>query len=72
MLFVNFSPRADSDWTSSSYSQGNGGECVQWAPQHAALTGEVLVRDSKTPDAPYLTLTPEGFTGLVSFAKACG
>ncbi|NUV76524.1 DUF397 domain-containing protein, partial [Streptomyces fungicidicus] len=33
---------------------------------------EVLVRDSKIPQAPYLTLTPESFAGLVSLAKAHG
>ncbi|RBL84427.1 DUF397 domain-containing protein, partial [Streptomyces cavourensis] len=32
------------DWTASSYSQNNGGECVEWAPTYAAATGEVLVR----------------------------
>ncbi|MGW8944220.1 DUF397 domain-containing protein [Streptomyces koyangensis] len=69
MLFVNSSSPAGSDWTSSSYSQSNAGECVEWAPQHAAATGEVLIRDSKTPHAPYLTLTPASFAGLVSLAK---
>ncbi|WP_436738055.1 DUF397 domain-containing protein [Streptomyces sp. BBFR102] len=58
-------------WVKSTYSAGEG-QCVEWAPQHAALTGEVLVRDSKTPHAPHLTLTPEGFAALVTFAKACG
>ncbi|WP_374937007.1 DUF397 domain-containing protein [Streptomyces koyangensis] len=38
-------------------------------PEHVALTGQVLLRDSKTPHAPYLTLTPESFAGLVSLAK---
>ncbi|MFJ7055810.1 DUF397 domain-containing protein [Streptomyces albidoflavus] len=59
-------------WVKSSYSNGQGAECVEWAPEHAALTGEVLVRDSKTPHAPHLTLTPESFAGLVSLAKAHG
>nr|WP_203605179.1 DUF397 domain-containing protein [Streptomyces sp. SID8014] len=72
MLSVNSSLPADDAWTSSSYSQGNGGECVEWAPEHAAATGEVLVRDSKTPHAPHLTLTPESFAGLVSLARAHG
>ncbi|MGW2266165.1 DUF397 domain-containing protein [Streptomyces koyangensis] len=69
---MNYSLPADDAWTSSSYSQGNGGECVEWAPAHAALTGQVLLRDSKTPHAPHLTLTPESFAGLVSLAKARG
>lgn len=60
------------DWTASSYSQSNGGECVEWAPKHAAATSEVLVRDSKTPGGPHLTLSPKSFAGLVAFAKAHG
>ncbi|MFE0221795.1 DUF397 domain-containing protein [Streptomyces albidoflavus] len=72
MLFVNSPSSADSDWTSSSYSMSNAGECVEWAPEYAALTGQVLVRDSKTPHAPHLTLTRESFAGLVSLAKAHG
>ncbi|MGW4372915.1 DUF397 domain-containing protein [Streptomyces albidoflavus] len=59
-------------WVKSSYSNGQGAECVEWAPEHAALTGEVLVRDSKTPHAPHLTLTPESFAGLVSLARSHG
>lgn len=27
------------DWTSSSFSQSNGGECVEWAPKYAKATG---------------------------------
>ncbi|MFB8414601.1 DUF397 domain-containing protein [Streptomyces albidoflavus] len=59
-------------WVKSSYSNGQGAECVEWAPAHAAATGEVLVRDSKTPHAPHLTLTPESFAGLVSLARSHG
>ncbi|MFI9050674.1 DUF397 domain-containing protein [Streptomyces sp. NPDC053427] len=55
-------------WVKSSYSN-NGGQCIEWAPEHAAATGEVKVRDSKDPNGPHLTLTPEGFAGLVEFAK---
>ncbi|MET8621475.1 DUF397 domain-containing protein [Streptomyces albidoflavus] len=65
-------PPSPVNWVKSSYSMSNGGECVEWCPDHAALTGEVLVRDSKTPHAPHLTLTPESFAGLVSLAKARG
>ncbi|MFE3084199.1 DUF397 domain-containing protein [Streptomyces albidoflavus] len=55
-------------WVKSTYSAGEG-QCVEWAPEHAALTGQVLLRDSKTPHAPHLTLTPASFAGLVSLAK---
>ncbi|OII60851.1 DUF397 domain-containing protein [Streptomyces sp. CC53] len=59
----------DPDWTSSSYSQSNGGECIEWAPGHARATGEFLVRDSKNPGGPRLRLTRSGFAGLVELAK---
>ncbi|MFE6100461.1 DUF397 domain-containing protein [Streptomyces laurentii] len=59
-------------WVSSTYSGGQGGQCVQWAPEHAAATGEFLVRDSKNPDGPHLTLTAGAFAGLVAVAKTHG
>ncbi|MFE7412571.1 DUF397 domain-containing protein [Streptomyces laurentii] len=59
-------------WVSSTYSDGQGGQCVQWAAEHAAATGEFLVRDSKDPDGPHLTLTAGAFAGLVALAKTHG
>ncbi|MDT0492540.1 DUF397 domain-containing protein [Streptomyces griseus] len=59
-------------WVKSTYSGGDGGQCVEWAPAYAAATGVVLVRDSKTPTGPHLALSPESFTGLVTLAKAHG
>ncbi|WP_432140398.1 DUF397 domain-containing protein [Streptomyces sp. bgisy084] len=60
-------------WSKSSYSS-NGGQCIEWAPEHAAATGEFLVRvrDSKDPNGPQLALTRQGFAGLVEFAKSRG
>jgi hypothetical protein len=43
------------NWVKSSYSNGQGGNCVECA---ASLHGIVAVRDSKDPDGPKLTLTP--------------
>ncbi|ARQ70261.1 DUF397 domain-containing protein [Streptomyces marincola] len=62
----------DMRWVSSTYSDGQGGQCVQWAPDHARATGDFLVRDSKDPNSPHLALTREGFAGLVAFAKIHG
>ncbi|MFD7667254.1 DUF397 domain-containing protein [Streptomyces sp. NPDC059788] len=56
-------------WVKSTYSSGDGGQCVEWAPGHAVATGEFLVRDSKVPGGPHLTLTGEAFTGLIRFAR---
>ncbi|MEU1018509.1 DUF397 domain-containing protein [Streptomyces sp. NPDC005900] len=59
-------------WVKSSYSSGDGGQCIEWAPEHAHDTGDFLVRDSKDPNGPQLKLTREGFAGLVAFAKSRG
>ncbi|OKI00163.1 DUF397 domain-containing protein [Streptomyces sp. CB02923] len=56
-------------WVSSSYSQTNGGECIEWAPSYATAHGVVPVRDSKDPNGPVLTLSPDAFAGLVEFAR---
>jgi len=42
-------------WRKSSYSSGNGGNCVEVA---VSLPGMVAVRDSKDPDGPALMVTP--------------
>jgi Domain of unknown function (DUF397). len=41
-------------WRKSSRSNSQGGNCVEVA----ALADRVLVRDSKDPDGPRLTVTP--------------
>ncbi|MET7557582.1 DUF397 domain-containing protein [Streptomyces albidoflavus] len=69
---MNRTPLSEHRWLSSTYSGNNGGECVEWAPDHATLTGEVLVRDSKVPHGPHLALSRQSFAGLVSLAKAHG
>lgn len=42
-------------WRKSSYSGGNGGQCVEVA---TSLPGLIAVRDSKHPDGPKLIFTP--------------
>lgn len=56
------------EWHKSSYST-NGGNCVEWAPGHASVTGIVPVRDSKVTDGPVLMLTSDAFAGLVTLAR---
>ncbi|MCE4947483.1 DUF397 domain-containing protein [Streptomyces noursei] len=58
-------------WFKSSYSN-NGGSCIEWAPEHAWRTGDFLVRDSKDPHGPHLTLTADAFADLIAFAKTHG
>ena len=48
-------------WRKSTYSGGNGGQCVE-----VAASGRVLVRDSKNPDGGRLAFTPQAWR---EFAK---
>ena len=53
------------NWRRSSYSNANGGQCVEVAQN---LPGAVAVRDSKDPDGPKLIFEPAqwlAFTGRV-------
>lgn len=51
-------------WRKSSYSGGQA-DCVELAARPAAL----LVRDSKHPTAPHLTLTRRTFTLLAAHIR---
>ncbi|MGD1223244.1 MULTISPECIES: DUF397 domain-containing protein [Streptomyces] len=50
-------------WRKSSYSDDNGGECVEVA---AGLPGVVPVRDSKVPDGPALVFPSAAWAGFVA------
>ncbi|GGO35694.1 hypothetical protein GCM10012286_06720 [Streptomyces lasiicapitis] len=68
-------PRIDENtasWRRSSYSNQDGGNCVEWAPERVAAVGAVPVRDSKRPGGPVLTLAPEAWSAFVDFARANG
>jgi hypothetical protein len=54
-------------WRTSSYSSGNGGQCVEIA---ANLPGIIAVRDSKDPDGPALAFTPTAWQAFLRRAKA--
>jgi hypothetical protein len=49
-------------WRTSSYSSGEGGECVEVA----AGSDAVLVRDSKLPDKAQLVVSAAGWRALVA------
>ncbi|MGW7353374.1 DUF397 domain-containing protein [Streptomyces sp. NPDC054784] len=53
-------------WRTSSYSAGNGGECVEVA----AGSGSVLVRDSKNSAGPVLSVHPDGWTAFLTHTAA--
>ncbi len=52
-------------WRSSSYSNQEGGNCVQVAD---GFPGIVPVRDSKNPTGPALVLTTAAWTAFVTGA----
>jgi hypothetical protein len=54
-------------WRKSSYSQANGGECIEVAD---SLTNLVPVRDSKDPEGPALTFPASAWTAFVAEVKA--
>ncbi|MFI2030320.1 DUF397 domain-containing protein [Streptomyces buecherae] len=57
-------------WVKSSYSGAQGGQCVEWAPDHAAIARVVPVRDSKDPHGPTLTFQPAAWTAFITSIKA--
>ena len=51
-------------WFKSSYSDGEGGECLE-----VAVTPDTIhLRDSKHPTSPYLTLSPTAWSAFVARA----
>lgn len=51
-------------WFKSSYSAGDGGECVEVATGSGAL----YVRDSKHEAGPMVGLTPQAWAEFIGFA----
>lgn len=57
-------------WAKSSYSNNDGGNCIEWAPSSIATEGLVPVRDSKVPAGPSLAVSVSSWSSFVDFAKA--
>ncbi|MFC9946275.1 DUF397 domain-containing protein [Streptomyces pratensis] len=53
-------------WRKSSYSNQDGGACIEIADDFAAV---VPVRDSKNPHGPALTFAADGWASFVSALK---
>ncbi|MFD8886274.1 DUF397 domain-containing protein [Streptomyces erythrochromogenes] len=59
-------------WHKSSYSGGDGGECLEMAtwptPTHSGASASVTVpvRDSKVPDGPHLTFRGPAWKAFVT------
>jgi len=54
-------------WRKSTYSGGNGGNCVEVARK---LPGIVAVRDSKNPDGPKLVTSPAAWQAFTASVRA--
>ncbi|SDC80224.1 DUF397 domain-containing protein [Streptomyces prasinopilosus] len=52
------------EWIKSSYSTPDGPDCVEVA----AVPEHVLIRDSKDPNGPRLTLAPTTWTAFLPYA----
>ncbi|MGX7760917.1 DUF397 domain-containing protein [Streptomyces angustmyceticus] len=57
-------------WIKSSYSSGEGGNCLEWSPAHAGTHGTVPVRDSKNPNGPAVTFHPTAWSAFVTGVQA--
>lgn len=55
------------EWRKSSYSNANGGDCVEVADN---LSGVVPVRDSKDPEGPALVFAADAWTAFVVDVQA--
>ncbi|MFE2068714.1 DUF397 domain-containing protein [Streptomyces sp. NPDC059467] len=53
-------------WRKSTYSNQDGGACVEVSDDFAAV---VPVRDSKNPHGPAITFPAEGWSAFVSAVK---
>lgn len=53
-------------WIKSSYSAGNGGDCIEVAP---GFPGVVPVRDSKDPHGPILSFDAPAWAAFIDGVK---
>ena len=59
--------RIESRWRKSSYSGNGGANCVEVA---SGRPGVVAVRDSKNPDGPVLSFSPNEWVRFISRLRA--
>ena len=60
---------SSAEWVKSSYSNANGGSCVEWAPTYSS-GGAVPVRDSKDPEGPALLFPTGAWNSFITSLKA--
>lgn len=62
-------PRPDlsaAQWRKSSYSNAEGGDCLEVADHYPTLTP---IRDSKRPEAPALIVTTSAWAAFIAHLK---
>lgn len=59
----------DAEWRKSTYSNGQGGDCLEFA---ANIPRAVPVRDSKSPIGPTLIFRPTVWAAFVAGVRRAG
>ncbi|MBE1599253.1 hypothetical protein H4687_005382 [Streptomyces stelliscabiei] len=54
-------------WIKSTYSDDNGGDCIEVAP---GFPGLVPVRDSKNPDGPVLVINRSAWLSFIGAVRS--
>ncbi|ANZ18836.1 DUF397 domain-containing protein [Streptomyces noursei] len=57
------------EWIKSSYSDANGGNCIEFSPGHSLTHALVPLRDSKLPHGPVITVPVAGWSSFVDAVK---
>jgi Domain of unknown function (DUF397) len=63
-------PSCHADWKTSSYSQGDGGQCVEVATNLVQVASIVPVRDSKDRSGPELSFSSGGWSAFVTAVRS--
>ncbi|NLU70950.1 DUF397 domain-containing protein [Streptomyces sp. HNM0574] len=59
-------------WIKSSYSDGEGGLCLEWAPEHASGSNVVPVRDSKDTSRAPLSFSTGAWAAFINDVRSHG
>ncbi|GAB2953943.1 hypothetical protein GCM10023080_010910 [Streptomyces pseudoechinosporeus] len=60
---------SNATWRKSTYSNGQGGDCLEIAPN---VPGTVPVRDSKNPTGPALLFPPSAWAAFIADIRRPG
>ncbi|MFI1564972.1 DUF397 domain-containing protein [Streptomyces sp. NPDC020490] len=63
---MSLKPSSELEWIKSSYSTADGPSCVEVATPDES---HILVRDSKNPTGPRLTLAPATWASFLPYAS---